>query len=298
MNRIKSGLFIYSLTPPKENISIEKLKTVNSRRISRISPLNCDAISVYDVQEEKTRTDKERTYEYKPALSPLKYGESISSFTDLPQILYLASGKYSIDELHNIFKENPDKSFVLVGSPGIDVTVKTTLSEAYKVSSLYDNQVGGVVIGERHKNGDSEVKRVLRKIRMGADFFISQCIYDLHLYKKFLNDYLKESIKNSIEMRPVILTFSPIGNKTGLDFMQWLGVQIPPQLVNEITDNDDFLNYTNSYLEDIAKKLIDLCIQKRIPFGINFESVIGKRDEVLASIELAKNVSDYLRKNY
>ena len=55
------------------------------------------------------------------------------------------------------------------------------------------------------------------------------------------------------------------------------------------------LNLSIDYLEKIAKGLIDLCISLDIPFGINFESVIGKKAEVLASLELADRVSAYLK---
>jgi methylenetetrahydrofolate reductase (NADPH) len=290
----ESGLTIYSLTPPKETISDDELKVLNKRRAMRISSIHCDAISIYDVQEEKTRNSNKRTFEYKTALDPQRYGNSINIENNLPQIIYLATGKYTREELLSIYKNNREKAFVLVGSPCSETPVKTTLKQAYEISSIFENPTGGVLIGERHQNGSSEVERVLGKIDRGADFFISQCIYDGLLYEKFLKNYAEESQILNYTMKPIILTFSPIGNTSSIDFMKWLGVQIPEEFLRNIPDKDNFIDYSVTYHEEKARKLIDLAIALKIPFGINFESVIGKRTEVLASLKLFSLVSDYM----
>jgi hypothetical protein len=78
--------------------------------------------------------------------------------------------------------------------------------------------------------------------------------------------------------------------------MEWLGVQIPQNFRNNLPESDDFMEYTVNYLEKTARKLIDLSLELNIPLGLNFESVIGKRAEVLASFELARRLREYRNK--
>lgn len=290
MNKIKSGIKIYSLTPPKESISGKDLDSLNRRRVQRLSGLNHDLISIYDVQEESSRTDKSRIYSYTPAINPFIYGKSLSKYSATSQIIYLAAGKYSKNQLDTYYRDNPEKSFVIVGSPGKDTPVKTTLNEAFKISRKYHNNTGGVVIGERHNGTKSEVDNLHRKIANGSSFFISQCIYNYNIYEKLLFDYIKESRNRKIDMVPIIFTFSPIGNIKGLEFMKWLGVDIPKDFIDNIPDRDNFLEYSSNYLIDLGEKLISLCKSLNIPYGLNFESIISKKEEVLASIEIAKRL--------
>jgi hypothetical protein len=296
LKNCESGINIYSVTPPVESISEEKLVSMNKRRSERIASLGCDAISIYDVQEEKLRNREKRTYEFRAAMNPLLYGTLLKNEIDMPQIIYLAAGKYTKSELLEIFSRNRETAFVLVGSPSRETAVKTSLKEAYEIAALFPNPMGGVLIGERHQNGMSEVRRVLEKTKRGAGFFISQCIYDGQLYEKFLKDYAGESQFLQNSPKPVFLTFSPVGNKSGLQFMEWLGVQIPQNFRNNLPESDDFMEYTVNYLEKTARKLIDLSLELNIPLGLNFESVIGKRAEVLASFELARRLREYRNK--
>jgi len=294
LKQSESGIFLYSLTPPGEDISREKLMELNRRRASRISTIDVDGLSIYDVQEEKDRNRNMRTYKYRPALDPLEYARTINRHNNLQQIIYLATGKYDEEELDFIFSNNSDKIFVLVGSPTKNTTVKCSLNRAMEISQSYENSTGAVLIGERHSQGGSEVVRMLEKIDRGIDFFISQCIYDGSLYEKLLSDYKEESNLLNFPMKPVILTFSPIGNRSSLEFMKWLGVDIPVNFTKDLPSSDSFLQYSIQFLEKMGRRLIDFAIERDIPIGINFESVISKRAEVLASLELAENLSTYL----
>lgn len=295
LKQSESGVFIYSLTPPAEDISTEKLYDLNRRRAGRISTIDVDGLSIYDVQEEKERNPEKRTYSYRPALDPVKYGKSLKNHSELPQIIYLASGKYREDELDNIFRTNPENIFILVGSPSKKTAVHTSLNRALEISRNHNNPIGAVLIGERHGNGKSEVERMLAKTDRGVDFFISQCIYNGSLYEQLLTDYKEESELLGYSMKPLILTFSPIGNRNSLEFMKWLGVDIPRNFINSLPGSDNFLEYSLRYLEETGKRLIKFAMDRNIPVGINFESVIGRRAEVLASLKLAENLSAYLK---
>lgn len=304
MNEVKrklhnneSGLKLYSLTPPRATISNEDLERINKRRIERISRIPFDGLSLYDVQEENFRNDDRRTYEYRPAMNPLRYGKSLTDLSEIPQLFYLVAGKYSEEELFGIFREHDQGTFVLVGSPDSRTPGKTSLNRAYDIASRANVISGAVLIGERQRNGKSEVDRVMEKIRRGADFFVSQCIYNSSLYEKFLYDYAEESARSGQEMRPVIMTFAPVGRKKDLDFMKWLGVDIPGELQLRAMTGEDILHRTMDHLEKAAESLIRICRDLNIPFGLNFESVIARGREIHASLDLAERVSAIMERS-
>lgn len=292
----ETGLVLYSLTPPALNTDPAKLKDLNKRRAARIETLDCHGISLYDVQEEKGRNDSDRTFLYREAMNPVDYSSSLSGHSSLPRLLYLVTGKYREDEIQALLEETEETAFVFVGSPSRTASGKTSLQRAYEIASAYNNPTGGVLIGERHSENNSEAKRLLSKIERGADFFISQCVYDISLYEKVLRAYKKESIQRGIEEKPLIFTFSPVGTRKALEFMKWLGVSIPEDFIRGIEREDDFLDYSVSYLAEKASNLMDLCGELDIPFGINFESVIGKRQEVLASLTLADRITSLMKR--
>lgn len=284
----ESGLRLYSLTPPGADISTDDLEKINRRRLERISRVPFDGLSIYDVQQENFRNKERRTYEYKEAMNPLNYSRTLSDSNDLPRLIYLVAGKYSEQQLCEIFQEHMDRPFVLVGSPDSQTIGKTSLERAFQLASESDSLSGAVLIGERHRDGKSEVNRVFRKIERGADFFISQCIYNVSAYENFLHDYADESAARGIAMKPVILTFAPVGTKKGVDFMRWLGVDIPGDFDCMAQISEEFLPFTLSYLKEAADYLIGICEERRIPFGLNFESVISRGKEINASLDLAE----------
>jgi hypothetical protein len=295
LRKAEAGIFLYSLTPPAKDITSEKLFNLNRRRAARISTLDIDGLSIYDVQEEKDRTNDERTYRYRPALNPMTYGKSMNEHSGMQQVIYLVSGKYREEELESIFRENPDKLFVPVGSPSTKSVSLTSLNTALEISQSYKNPIGAVCIGERHQYGRNEVERMLAKEDRGVDFFISQCVFNGTLYEKLLDDYEKESRILNYPLKPVILTFSPVGDRNSLEFMKWLGIEFEDNFLQNLPHSDNFLEYSLRYLEDIGRRLIDMALERDIPLGLNFESVIGRRAEVLASLKLAEDLSDYLK---
>lgn len=298
IQRAEPGLFLYSLTPPAKGISPDKLYELNRRRTTRISTLDIDGLSIYDVQEEQDRKEEKRTYQYRQTLNPLQYGKTIKEHCNTDQIIYLVAGKYSEDQLRSIFNSNPKALFVPVGSPSTNSEVRTSLRRSLEISSEYTTPTGSVLIGERQDSRGGEVRRMLSKIEWGVDFFISQCVYNGSIYEKLLDDYLIESNKYGHPLKPVILTFSPVGDRNSLKFMKWLGISFSEDFEKNLPDSEGFLDYSCKYLEEIGKRLIHMAAERNIPLGLNFESVIGRRNEVLASLSLAENLSSYMKSHF
>jgi 5,10-methylenetetrahydrofolate reductase len=154
--------------------------------------------------------------------------------------------------------------------------------------------LGGVTIPERHFAKQDEHKRVIEKMNNGCRFFISQGVYDLQFAKNFLSDYYYYCQEKELEMAPIIFTFTPCGSKKTLEFMKWLGIKIPGWLENDLLNSEDILDRSINQAKQMFKELVDYAQEKEIPIGCNIESVSIRKEEIEASIELLKDVKEYL----
>ena len=75
-----------------------------------------------------------------------------------------------------------------------------------------------------------------------------------------------------------------------LDFIRWLGIEVPRWLENDLKRNKDMLEQSIHHCREIFLETKDFCDRKGIPLGCNIESVAIRRDEVLASFELLKQI--------
>jgi hypothetical protein len=92
----------------------------------------------------------------------------------------------------------------------------------------------------------------------------------------------------------VILTLAPCGSAKTLDFMTWLGIEIPRWLRNDIIRAEDPLQESYEQCLAGARLLIAFCRRIGLPFGINIESVTNRKVEIEASVELAREVQGML----
>jgi hypothetical protein len=94
----------------------------------------------------------------------------------------------------------------------------------------------------------------------------------------------------------MIFTLTTCGSKKTLDFMDWLGIHLPIWLRNELFHSQDILNKSLELSFTIAKEITDFCMAKKIPFGMNIESVSIRKEEIEASEVLLKRVDRLFQK--
>ncbi len=168
----ESGILIYGITPPKLSTSQEKIAEAAKKNVERIQSLPIDALIVYDVQDESSRTKEERPFPFQPAMDPMEYSNQYLSELKLPKIIYRPAGKYTQEELSAWFNNLHENSFhpVLVGIPSPDYVPKLSLSDAYQIWSNYQSTsvMGAIAIPERHIVLQDEDQRILDKIKNGV----------------------------------------------------------------------------------------------------------------------------------
>ncbi|WP_136481671.1 methylenetetrahydrofolate reductase [Cognatitamlana onchidii] len=295
-----SGILLYGLTPPKLHADTSKIRAIASKQMERINGLEIDGMVLYDIQDESSRNDAPRPFPFMETLSPEVYSANYLKDLNLPKIIYKSVGKYSKEQLQDWINQNSkDIDFsVFVGTPSNKQKSSLSLNEAYAINLKANSSMtlGGVTIPERHYKKNDEHKRLFSKIDKGCHFFISQCVYNINNSKNFLSDYYYNSINNNRELLPIIFTLTPCGSIKTMEFMEWLGIDIPKWLKNDLKHSEDILAKSIDVCKSIAHELLDFCTGKNIPIGFNVESVSIRKAEIDASIELLKDIKAMMNK--
>ena len=86
------------------------------------------------------------------------------------------------------------------------------------------------------------------------------------------------------------------GSLKTLDFLSWLGINVPQWLKNELHHCDDMLAKSVDLSLEIANEIKQFCEAKGIPYGFNIESVSIRKVEIEASEYLLEGVKKLLKK--
>jgi 5,10-methylenetetrahydrofolate reductase len=210
---------------------------------------------------------------------------------DVPAIVYRAVSKHAEDGLRRWLRDqDPARALsVFVGASSREKRVATSLSRAYELRTEVrpDLPLGGVAIPERHTRGGNEHLRLIAKQAAGCSFFVTQVVYDVNAAKDLVSDYRYECAARNVEPVPIVFTFSVCGSMKTLEFLTWLGVDVPRWIANDLRHADDTLDASYDQAVATATELIAFCRRVGVPFGLNVESVSIRRVEIEASVRLA-----------
>jgi len=77
--------------------------------------------------------------------------------------------------------------------------------------------------------------------------------------------------------------------------MKWLGISFPRWLENELRHSADTLERSIDLCQNVFNDVHEYARKKRLPIGINVESISIRKAEVDASVELYRRLSADLR---
>jgi len=302
LNKIKSqesGVVLYGITPPKADTTSERVAEIAHKTIERLASLDIDALVVYDVQDESARTKEERPFPFLNSLDPLLFASEYLGTLNVPKIIYRPAGKFSAEELSEWLDALHKQRFypVFVGVPAPDFPVKTSLPEAYKIwrKNEETSVIGAVTIPERHKILQDEDVRILDKMECGVSYFISQCVFNLDYAKQVIEDLAARCDSRQVAPPTIIFTITACGSEKTLQFMDWLGINVPEDVKEDLRKSENILERSVNICLDIASELTVFCMERSIPFGFNIESVAIRKAEIEASIYMASQISQMLK---
>lgn len=303
ISRIDAGqgeFLLFAFTPPTLATEPERAQEIADATVARLQPLNLDGVILYDIDDESERNPEERPFPFTPTIDPAKYLTDHLGSWQTPAIVYRAVSKYAPDELREwLSAQDPAQLMtVLVGAPSSNKAGRTSLADAQLLRSEVNPalNLGGVAIPERHSRREDEHLRLLAKQDAGCRFFVTQVVYDINAAKNLVSDYRYECQAQGIAPVPLVFTFSACGSMKTLDFLRWLGVDVPRWIENDLAHASDPLEASFQQALATAAELIDFCRKHDMPFGINVESVSNRRVEIEASVRLAGQLQALLRR--
>ena len=287
------GICLYGIAPPKQATDAAALATIAQQQAERVRALGPDGLIVYDIQDESERTSEPRPFPFLPTLPPERYADVELGAVAVPKIVYRAVGGESRDAfvswLNATQARGERRCSVLVGAPSSRSTAtRLKLDDAYALQRQHapDLVLGGIAIAERHQRAFDEHRRILAKMEHGCRFLVTQAVYDASSTRSLLSDYALALAERRFAPVPIIVTLAPCGSPKTLAFMKWLGIGFPRWLENELQYSGDTLATSVRLAEEIFADLLAFARQKRIPLGVNVESVSIRKAEIDASVEL------------
>jgi hypothetical protein len=316
----ESGYLFYGITPPKLGTDPARLTEIAHRQIERLRDMPIDALVLYDLQDESSRNAQPRPFPFMATLSPEEYAGQFLQPVTVPKIVYQSIGKHTPASLKAFYEgkgegdatqpgapasgQNKPDLTVWVGSPSRQQASALSLAEAYDLRNTWVTAaknpdfgplLGGVTIPERHLKAGNEHLRVIEKTHQGCAFFISQCVYNVQAALDFLSDYHYETTARGLKRVPLIFTLTPCGSPKTLQFMEWLGIDIPRWLKNELQHSGNTLEQSLHACREIAQELTAFARAKNLPIGFNIESVAVRKEEIAASLQLVHDVKALMR---
>lgn len=291
----RGGEFLlFALTPPRLSTTPEEAQAIADTTVARLEPLGLDGLILYDIDDEGDRNPEERPFPFLPTMDPADYLERHLKAWRPPVLVYRATAKYTEEELSDWIEgqDTASRMTVFVGAPSRERRVATTLRRAQQLraEAAPDLLLGAVAIPERHTRKDDEHLRLIAKQEAGCSYFVTQVVYDVNAAKNLVSDYAYECRDRGLDPLPIVFTFSVCGSMKTLQFLRWLGVDVPRWIENDLRHADDTLDASLKHAELTALELISFCRHLGVPFGINVESVSIRKVEIEASVQLAERL--------
>lgn len=293
-------ILLFAVTPPRVTTDPERVQQIAEVTLERIRPLDVDGLILYDIDDESDRNPEERPFPFVRTLDPAEFLERNLTGLDVPAVVYRATGKYDEPTLRDWVKtQDPARALsVFVGASSGEKRVATSLRRAQEIRREInpDLLLGAVAIPERHTAKGNEHLRLIAKQEAGCSYFVSQVVYDVNAAKNLVSDYRYECETRGLQPVPIVFTFSVCGSMKTLEFLRWLGVDVPRWIENELRHATDTLDASLEQAEATAIELMSFCRQLGVPFGINIESVSIRKVEIEASVRLAERLRGKLER--
>lgn len=125
---------------------------------------------------------------------------------------------------------------VFVGAASRETRVATTLRRAQQLRAEVNPALllGAVAIPERHTRNGDEHLRMIAKQEAGCSYFVSQVVYDGNAAKNVVSDYVYACRDRGLDPVPIVFTLSTCGSMKTLEFLRWLGVDVPRWIENDL----------------------------------------------------------------
>jgi 5,10-methylenetetrahydrofolate reductase len=296
IKRPRRPVVVYEILPPRE-----KDGTLNSYAAnisSLLSQTHIDAINIPEVRDEAARG--ERPIKNQLRAEPREFGKLLQDIVGIESIVNRVVVHQNLEKEMRWFEETYHnyeiENLITVGGESREIkypgpSVNEAL-ETIKQNEKLDILCGGISIPSREK----ESLRLIEKSSYGSEFFTTQVLYDSSKIIKMISHYQKRCNEMSTFPRRLLLSFAPVSSGKNIDFLKWLGVDIPNETEKKLRDDsqkmsDRSMQITVDILNDTLKYLNDNKIV--VPIGLNVEHIMSYNFQ--ASIEMLQELARIYR---
>ena len=289
----------YEILPPRE-----KDGTLNSYAetiSSLLSQTHIDAINIPEVHDEIERGDRPVTNQKRG--EPREFGMLLQDIVGIEAIINRVVVHESYDEQVRWIEETNTtyeiENMIIVGGesskvdyPGPSVNeMLQTIARGYN-SNGGDIFCGGIAIPSR----DDESKNLIRKSEHGSEFFTTQVLYNAENIIKMINNYQSRCNELDTFPRRILLSFAPVSSQKNIEFLKWLGVEIP----------DDTERYLKGRPGSMTERSLDVAVEVlnevldfitvnnlKVPVGLNVEHIMSYNFQ--SSVEMLQELARIYR---
>jgi len=301
-------VFLLGEVPPAVKTPPGKCEEICLKFASRSRALATDGFIVYDIQDEPGRADAEsaRPFPFRKLMDSSPYAALLARTSGKPCLVYKCVADEHFDDwLSTASKEHGHTAINLVGRPSSDgVYQGPTLADAMEtIHTKSPLKFGCVCIAERHtlesarargKDYPTEHLNMVRKVEAGAEWFISQAVYDVEPTIRLLKDYAATCRQRGIAPKKVVLTFAPVSRPKTMNFIKWLGVKVPEDVETDILQADSPVEKSIQILCSHLESILSECSNIGVPLGISCESVSIFKVEIDGVHELFRRLQSIL----
>jgi len=289
----------YEILPPRE-----KDGTLNSYAeiiSSLLSQTHIDAINIPEVHDENGRGDRPVSNQKRG--EPREFGRLLQDIVGVEAIVNRVVVHMTYDEqmrwVEETNKEFEIENMIIVGGesssikylgPSVNKMLKS-ISRGFN-SNGGDIFCGGIAIPSR----DKESINLIKKAECGSEFFTTQVLYDSAKIIKMIDYYQQQCNELNTFPRRLLLSFAPVSSQKNIDFLKWLGVEIPAETERYLQGRpgsmterslDVAIEVLNDTLNYISEKNL------RVPIGLNVEHIMSYNFQ--SSVEMLQELARIYR---
>ena len=289
----------YEILPPRE-----KDGTLNSYAetiSSLLSQTHIDAINIPEVHDEIGRGDRPVTNQKRG--EPREFGMLLQDIVGIEAIINRVVVHEPFEEQMRWIEETNTtyeiENMIIVGGESSKVdypgpTVNEMLQIIARRSNSNDGDIfcGGIAIPSRK----DESKNLIRKSEHGSEFFTTQVLYNAENIIKMINNYQSRCNELDTFPRRILLSFAPVSSQKNIEFLKWLGVEIP----------DDTERYLKGRPGSMTERSLDVAVEVlneildfitvnnlRVPVGLNVEHIMSYNFQ--SSVEMLQELARIYR---
>jgi 5,10-methylenetetrahydrofolate reductase len=132
------------------------------------------------------------------------------------------------------------------------------------------------------KKGNEDIN-MMSKVEHGAQWFITQGVYEAAPTIKLINDYGDLCKSKGVIPKKIILTFAPCGRKKTMTFIKWLGMAVSEETEARILGAADPVAESVLIVCTLLTNILEGTGGSGVPIGINVESLSIFKEEIDAA---------------